>query len=37
MGDMRKDYVLEREVIVHPSTKKRLMLKNALIVLEMNL
>jgi len=23
MGDMRKDYVLEREVIVHPSTKKK--------------
>ena len=22
MGDMRKDYVLEREVIVHPTTKK---------------
>jgi len=24
MGDMRKDYVLEREVIVHPSTKKKI-------------
>ena len=23
MGDMRKDYVLERDVIVHPTTKKR--------------
>ena len=23
MGDMRKDYVLEREVIVHPSTTKK--------------
>ena len=22
MGDMRKDYVLERDVIVHPTTKK---------------
>jgi len=22
MGDMRKDYVLEREVIVHPTAKK---------------
>jgi len=22
MGDMRKDYVVEREVIVHPTTKK---------------
>jgi len=22
MGDMRKDYVLERKVIVHPTTKK---------------
>ena len=22
MGDMRKDYVLERNVIVHPTTKK---------------
>jgi len=23
MGDMRKEYVLEREVIVHPSKKKK--------------
>ena len=27
MGDMRKDYVLEREVIVHPSTKKNTSVK----------
>jgi len=37
MGDMRKDYVLEREVIVHPSTKKKTDAKNVLIVLETNL
>ena len=24
MGDMRKDYIIEREVIVHPSTKKKI-------------
>jgi len=35
MGDMRKDYVLEREVIVHPTAKKNT--NTAHIVLEMNL
>ena len=28
MGDMRKDYVLERDVIVHPTTKKSADSKN---------
>ena len=27
MGDMRKDYVLERNVIVHPTTKKNIGIK----------
>ena len=30
MGDMRKDYILEREVIVHPSTKKKINAKKCL-------
>ena len=30
MGDMRKDYVLEREVIVHPTTKKYVEFKSEL-------
>ena len=37
MGDMRKDYVLEREVIVHPTAKKISIPKNVHIVLETNL
>jgi hypothetical protein len=37
MGDMRKDYVLEREVIVHPTAKKISKPKNVHIVLETNL
>ena len=31
MGDMRKDYVLERNVIVHPTAKKNTVTKKLIL------